>query len=215
METKVYKYYVFDFDGTLVDSMPYFGALMIRILKENGIPYPDDIIKIITPLGYGGTADYFIRTLGLPSDRATLVSRMLALAKEDYEKYIPLKDGVREALLALKARGASLNILTASPHDVLDVCLMRLGIYELFDNVWSCDDFHTTKANPDIYRQVAERLGIAPSEYVFIDDNYNAVATAKSAGTVACGIYDKSGEDFEQALREMADAYLMTLGDLL
>ena len=214
MKTNIYKNYVFDFDGTLVDSMPYFGDLMIRILEENGISYPEDIIKIITPLGYGGTAEYFIRVLGLPSERDALVRRMLSLAKEDYEKHIPLKAGVEEGLRLLKERGASLNILTASPHDVLDVCLKRLCIYELFDNVWSCEDFGTTKANPDIYRQVAERLSVAPSEYLFVDDNYNAVATAKSAGTIAYGIYDKSGEDFEQALREMADGYLMSLTEL-
>lgn len=49
--------YLFDFDGTLVDSMPSFISVMLRILDENGIDYEDDIIKIITPLGYQGTAN--------------------------------------------------------------------------------------------------------------------------------------------------------------
>ena len=215
MKTNIYNTYVFDFDGTLVDSMPYFGALMLRILDENGICYPDDIIKTITPLGYGGTAKYFIEVLGVRSDTETLVCRMLSLAKEDYEKRIPLKDGVKETLLALKAKGASLNILTASPHDVLDICLKRLGVYDLFDNVWSCEDFGTTKANPDIYCEVAKRLSLPVSEYLFIDDNYNAVMTAKKAGTPAYGIYDTSGEEFADLLREHADGYLIRLGDLL
>ena len=42
------KYYLFDFDGTLVDSMPTYAAMMLRILDENKISYGDDIIKIIT-----------------------------------------------------------------------------------------------------------------------------------------------------------------------
>ena len=58
MTTKIYKYYLFDFDGTLVDSMPYYAKAMLQILDENGISYPEDIVKTITPLGYGGTADY-------------------------------------------------------------------------------------------------------------------------------------------------------------
>ena len=140
---------------------------------------------------------------------------MLSLAKENYELHIPLKEGVKETLLSLREGGASLNILTASPHDVLDVCLKRLGIYELFDNIWSCDDFETTKANPEIYLEAARRLGVSPREYLFIDDNYNAVKTAMNAGVVAYGIYDKSGEDFAEALQELADGYLMTLADLL
>ena len=59
-----YNTYRFDFDGTLVDSMPSFISVMLRILDENGIKYEDDIIKIITPLGYDGTAQYF-KELGI------------------------------------------------------------------------------------------------------------------------------------------------------
>ena len=51
--------YLFDFDGTLVDSMQTFVTVMLRILKENKIEYSNDIVRIITPLGYKGTAEYF------------------------------------------------------------------------------------------------------------------------------------------------------------
>lgn len=54
-----YTTYLFDFDGTLVDSMPTYASLMLRILDENSISYGDDIVKIITPLGYHGTAVVF------------------------------------------------------------------------------------------------------------------------------------------------------------
>ena len=53
------KSYLFDFDGTLVDSMPTFVSVMLRILDENKIAYGDDIVKIITPLGYKGTGACF------------------------------------------------------------------------------------------------------------------------------------------------------------
>ena len=70
------NYYLFDFDGTLVDSMPTFVSSMLRILDENGISYPSDIVKIITPLGINGTADYFIENLGLHMPMEQLVSLM-------------------------------------------------------------------------------------------------------------------------------------------
>ena len=41
--------FLFDFDGTLVDSMPSYVSVMLRILDEEGIPYGKDIVKIITP----------------------------------------------------------------------------------------------------------------------------------------------------------------------
>ena len=52
--------YLFDFDGTLVDSMPTYVSVMLRILDENNIEYEKDIVKKITPLGYKGTAKYLI-----------------------------------------------------------------------------------------------------------------------------------------------------------
>ena len=58
------KTYLFDFDGTLVDSMPTFASVMLRILDEHNIKYDSDIVKTITPLGYKGTAEYFI-SLGI------------------------------------------------------------------------------------------------------------------------------------------------------
>ena len=51
--------YLFDFDGTLVDSMPTYVAIMLNNLDEYGVKYGDDIVKIITPLGYGGAAEYY------------------------------------------------------------------------------------------------------------------------------------------------------------
>lgn len=206
--------YLFDFDGTLVDSMPSFAALMLRILDEYGISYGDDIVKIITPLGYQGTAHYF-RTLGIDASEEELIEKMNRYAYEDYAYRIEAKRTVPETLRALRASGASLNVLTASPHAVLDPCLARLGILDLFDNVWSCDDFATTKADPDIYVRAASRMGVGVRDVIFVDDNVNAVRTAAEAGVHAYGIYDPSSDDFVIEMRAASERYLQTLHDLL
>ncbi|MBO5755438.1 MAG: HAD family hydrolase, partial [Clostridia bacterium] len=125
--------YLFDFDGTLVDSMGVFAQTMLALLEEHRIPYGADMVKRITPLGYGGTADYFI-SLGLPMERGELIDKMIGNAREAYVHRIEAKEGVLTALRALHARGDSLNVLTASPHEALDPCLKRIGAFDLFDN---------------------------------------------------------------------------------
>ena len=208
------KTFLFDFDGTLVDSMPTFVSVMLRILDERNIKYGEDIVKIITPLGYRGTAEYF-RTLGVKESTDELVEIMNRYARYEYENNIPAKEGVEKTLLKMKARGYSLNVLTASPHIALDPCLKRLGLFELFDNVWSCDDFNTTKADPEIYKMAAARLGRAVGEVVFVDDNVNAVKTAKAAGMVSVGIYDESGAEFADEFKAAADGYVLKFEELL
>ena len=208
------KTYLFDFDGTLVDSMPAFINTMLRILDENGIGYGEDIVKTITPLGYAGTAKYYIE-LGVPMTEGEIMSKMTEYALDEYAYNIMAKNNVISVLRELKARGDSLNVLTASPHTMLDPCLNRLGIFDLFDNVWSCDDFGTTKADPEIYRMAAERIGVSVESVIFIDDNYNADKTAKLAGMTVGGIYDKSSEDYVDAIKEITDFYLCDFSELL
>ena len=208
-------FYLFDFDGTLVDSMPTFCAAMIRILDENHITYGPDIVKIITPLGVNGTADYYINDLGLKMPKDQLILLMKEYMLDAYYHTIPAKDNVICVLKELKRRGASLNVLTASPHITLDACLKRLGMWELFDNIWSCDDFHTTKADPNIYVMAAKRLGTTVENVLFLDDNLSADTTAKAAGMQVCGVYDDSSADYVAQIKAVADFYIYDFLELL
>ncbi|MBO5273922.1 MAG: HAD family phosphatase [Clostridia bacterium] len=209
-----YTTYLFDFDGTLVDSMPAFVSVMLRILDEHHIPYGSDIVKIITPLGYAGTARYYI-SLGLDKSEETLRAMMNDYAMDEYLYHIPAKAHVIEVLHKLKEEGAGLNVLTASPHSVLDPCLKRLGIYDIFDNVWSCDDFATTKADPEIYRMAARRIGADVGEILFLDDNYNADKTAKETGMKVCGVFDESSSEYAEEIRAVSDHYINDFSELL
>ena len=210
----MYKCYLFDFDGTLVDSMPTFVSAMLRILDENGISYGNDLVKIITPLGLNGTADYYLTTLGLQMTKEKLIGLMKAYMLDAYFYTIPAKANVISVLKELKSRGVSLNVLTASTHITLDACLKRLGMWELFDNIWSCDDFHTTKADPNIYRMAAQKLGFPVEEVLFLDDNLDADKTAKKAGMTVCGVYDPSSQDYVEQIQAATDYYIFDVREL-
>jgi len=202
------KTFLFDFDGTLVDSMPVYAAMMLNILDEYHVTHDTDIIKITTPLGYRKTAELFV-SMGLPLDEQTLVGIMMERAIKAYTFDVQAKPHVIDALQRLKARGDDLNVLTASPHEMLDPCLKRLGIYDCFNHVWSCEDFGMTKANPQIYHRAAKIIGRPVEEIWFLDDNLGADQTAKAAGMRVCGVYDDSSAEYEQEMRRIADAYLM------
>lgn len=210
----MYNTYLFDFDGTLVDSMPAFISVMKRILDEHGISYGPDLVKIITPLGYAGTARYF-RQLGLEKSESELTGLMNQYALSEYQYRIPAKETVIDTLIKLKEAGANLNVLTASPHSMLDPCLKRLGIYDLFTNVWSCDDFNTNKADPEIYKMAARKIGQPVEKILFLDDNFNADKTAKEAGMAVCGVYDDSSSEYEEEIRSVTDMYIYRFSELL
>ena len=210
-----YNTYLFDFDGTLVDSMPAYVAVMLRILEENNIRYGNDIIKIITPLGYVGTAKYYVEQLGLGMTQDDLIETMNQYAYNEYAHNIQAKTNVIETLKKLKEQGADLYVLTASPHSVLDVCLKRLGMFDLFTAIWSCEDFGTTKADPEIYKMAAERIGKPIEDILFLDDNYNADKTAVSVNMKVCGVYDMSSEEYTEEIKRISDHYIYDFSELL
>jgi HAD superfamily hydrolase (TIGR01509 family) len=209
-----YNTYLFDFDGTLVDSMPLFASVMLQILDENHIQYENDIIKVITPLGYAGTAKYYIEHFKMRQSRDELLATMHRYAYDGYAHTVPAKKNVIETLKELKRKGAELFILTASPHAVLDVCLKRLGMLDLFTAVWSCDDFGTTKADPQIYKMAAERIGKPIEDILFLDDNIDADKTAKTAGMMVCGVYDDSSKHYTDEIKAISDCYIYDFSEL-
>lgn len=207
------KVLLFDFDGTLVDSMPTYGAVMLRILDEYGISYGDDIIKIITPLGYIGTAEYFIG-LGVNATVEELTEKMRGYMIDAYSNRIEAKEFVKEALISLKNAGYGLSVLTASPHATLDPCLKRLGLWDIFTEVWSCNDFFTTKADPKIYEACADKLGVAPEDIIFLDDNYNACLSAKKRGLSVIGVFDESSREYTEEMQASFDGYIESFREL-
>ncbi|MFA7637224.1 MAG: HAD family phosphatase [Monoglobales bacterium] len=205
--------YIFDFDGTLVDSMPVFVKTMTKFFEEIGFSCPDDFLKKTTPLGYKATAEYAQR-LGMSISVEQFTESAKEYTSYDYINTIPAKPGVLEKLTQLKQEGHSLNVLTASPHSVLDVCLKRVGLYDLFDNVWIVDDFDSTKAEAKIYHDVAKRLGKNVNECIFLDDNFGAISAAKEAGMITIAVYDESSADLADEMKKAADKYIYHFSEL-
>lgn len=207
-------YWLFDFDGTLADSMPVWAGAHIDILREFNIPCPDGYVKTITPLGNKRASEYTI-SLGVPLTLEQYLAKQHVVLSYEYGERIPLKANVKTVLEALKSEGHSLNVLTASPHRYLDPCLKRCEIYDIFDNVWSIDDFGLTKDNVRIYEEAAARLGADVSECIFADDNYTAILTAKQSGMKTVGVYDATSEEYADSIKELCDIYICDFKELL
>lgn len=209
------KVYVFDLDGTLVNSMPYFKRAMLSIAEDEGLDYDDELIKILTPLGYVGGAKYYIETYGVKATVEELCERVRVRLVNEYTHNIKLKAGVREYITALAKKGARLFVLTASPHSVTDVCLKNNGVYDLFEKVWSVEDFALTKSDTRIFYEVAATIGCAPCDVHYFDDSLIALENAKSAGYVTYGVYDAQSDDEIIRMRdELSDVLVMSFTEL-
>ncbi len=209
------KTYIFDFDGTLVDSMTPAVKMLLGFLDERGVQYPDDIVNTIIPLGFQGIARYYVEAFGLQDTPKAVFANIIEKLQNVYANEVQAKTGVEKTLRELRARGASLNVLTASPHAFLDPCLQRLGWTEYFDNLWSCEDFGMSKGQKDIFMATAKKLGKEPSECCMVDDNVHALRAAKDAGLQTIAVYDSFSEQYADEIRLIVDCYVNRMDEIL
>lgn len=201
------RHFLFDFDGTLVDSMQIWARTHIRMLLKQKISIPKDYVQTITPLGNEGAALYSV-SLGLKMPPGEYMSELDKELVRQYNSNVYLKENVENKLRELKSSGICLHVLTASSHSYVDSCLRRFGVLELFDNVWSVEDFGLSKADKQIYIEAARRLSAEPKSCTMVDDNYSALCAARRAGLNTVAVYDKSSKNMEKAIREAADKYV-------
>ena len=209
------KIFIFDLDGTLVDSMPIGVGIVVDFLEKRGVSLPSEMIKTLTPLGYKGVAAYYSENLGIPMTAAEIYAEFQRETIKAYGELVPLKKGVKETLEALKQKGFRLCVLTASPNNLTELCLKRLQIFHLFEKVWSIDDFNLTKADKGIYLAAAKRLGAEISDCVMVDDHLGVLKVAKAAGMATVGVYDEYSADFQEEIRAIADDYVAELSQIL
>lgn len=206
---------IFDMDGTLIDSMPYWRSLASDYLQSLGIEPPDELAETILTMTVKESACRFVEQYSLPWTSDELVAQMLAHLAVQYRTSIPLKAGASEFLRVLQASGRRLAVATATEERIARECLDRLGILGRFEFVLSCETIGVGKSRPDIYRLAAAQLGAAPENTAVYEDALYAARTARAAGFYTVGVFDDSAAAEAESLRAICDEYIMDFPSVL
>jgi len=202
---------IFDMDGTLVDSLSFWGYLWSEIGKkyfdnEDFLPDPE-IDRMARTMIYDDAMIYFKNYYSIPCSDNDFVDFAKSGIADFYKNEAKLKLGARELLDNLKARKIKLCLASATERDSLVPALEACGIKEYFDIILSCSDFGVGKDKPDIYLEAEKALGIDKKELCVIEDSCVALETAKSAGFHTVGVFDKYNFGHDR-LRAASEIYL-------
>lgn len=205
------KYAIFDLDGTLVDSLPFWRELSREYLISKGLKtVPGDILERIKPLTVKESARLFINELGVEGTPESVAGEINDMMACHYREDIPMKPGVPEHLAALRARGVRMSVASATVEPLIDACLERLGLRHFFEFSLSCDTVGAGKSSPLVYQRAAERLGSLPADTAVYEDSLLAATTAKNAGFYLCVVADEASADSWDKLTSMADETVET-----
>lgn len=199
------KYAIFDMDGTLVDSMGYWKSLGREYLASQGITENvNDVLRQTLMITLPEAAELFVNEFGLSVSPEEAHDEMMEIMAEHYRKDIPLKDGVKEYLEKLSLRGVRMCIASNTGKELVEACLIRLGIKKYFEFLLSCEEIGVGKSQPDVYFEAARRLGSEPKDTAVFEDALFAGKTAKNAGFYLVAVYDENARRNWEKLVEIS-----------
>ena len=201
------KFAIFDMDGTLIDSMIFWKNLATEYLSSKGVKQiPADLLERIKPMTMSESAALFRQEFGLTGDPE---AEMNAMMDAHYQNDIPLKPGVQEYLRLLQSRGVRMCVASATAEQLMESCLTRLGVWDCFEFLLSCETVGAGKRSPLVYHESAKRLHVAPTQIAVYEDALYAVQTAKDAGYYVVGVYDDSAAKNWKTIEKTADEIVL------
>lgn len=185
-----YEAVLFDLDGTLIDTVDDIGDAANRVLSNRGFP----IHPISTYYQFIGEGVKVLFTRALPQEKRNedLINTCLKEFVEDYRRNYDVKskpyDGIPEMLNALNARGLKLAILSNKPDPLTKDCVTSLLSNLDFGVVFGQRDSVPRKPNPQAALEIAKKLSISPSDFLYLGDTAIDMKTAVSAGMFPVGV---------------------------
>ena len=202
---------IFDMDGTLVDSLMFWGYFW----KKIGISYlgdpdfvPDEEIdKKVRTMIFTDAMNLIRETYKIGDAFSELMTFAADGLKDFYRNTAKVKPGAVALLDDLRARGFRLCLASATASREVRIALDSCGLTDYFDEILSCADIGAGKDKPDIYDAAANALALKPEEIAVVEDSFVALETAKAAGFHTVGVFDRY--NFAQdRLRAASEIYI-------
>ncbi len=199
---------LFDLDGTLLDSMPYWEHTGNLYLESVGVTPEPDLAQTLFAMTLPQAAEYMRVHYELPLTDEQICKGIDQIIAGFYKNDVLTKAGITDVIEALRNRGVKIGIATVTDRHLVEAALQRLKITHLFDGICTTTEAGHGKDRPDVYVKLAERLGATPQTSLVFEDALHALKTAKRAGFVTVGVFDESSKAVQAELKAEAAHYL-------
>jgi HAD superfamily hydrolase (TIGR01509 family) len=172
------KAFLFDLDGTLVDSSPLHERAYVETIQANGLE-----VAFCYEHAKGRSTQDYLAVILAPED----LPRLQALAAEKQSRYRDLiadlqpLPGADRILAFLKSEGKRLYVVTGGSRRSSNHALAAVGLAGYFEGMTAADDVARSKPEPDPYLHALHSVGFPSSEAIAVEDAENGVLSCRAA----------------------------------
>jgi HAD superfamily hydrolase (TIGR01509 family) len=210
---------IFDLDGVLADSEPWWNKIDAQLLAKYGVTYRGEYHRNVLGVSYRLAVEFYKKAFGLSVPVEEMMRRRGEIATDFFANRIGLFPSVKEVLEELRqvktpVRPAlRLAVATSSVSASARPFLDRHQLTPFFEVIVTGDEIERGKPHPDIYLRAAEKLGIPANQCLVIEDALAGIAAAKSAKMRVAAIPDARFVNRREYKKE-ADYVLGSLSEI-
>jgi HAD superfamily hydrolase (TIGR01509 family) len=175
-----FRAYLFDCDGTIVDSMPLHYLAWSQALASWGCPFAEDLFY-----AWGGRpVAEIVAALNAQHGLAMPVEQVTARREALYLEHLHLVRAVPEVLAHIELSHGRIPfaVVSGSTRDSVTASLQALNLLDRFDTLVCAGDYQRAKPDPQPFLIAAERLGVAPRDCLVFEDTEMGIQAATAAG---------------------------------
>jgi HAD superfamily hydrolase (TIGR01509 family) len=181
---------IFDLDGVLADSEPWWNQIDAKLLAEHGVSYRGEYHRNVLGVSYRLAVEFYKNAFHISVSVEELMRRRGEIATEFFANRVGLFPSAKTTLEQLREMKLHLAVATSSVSASARPLLDRTEIRSLFSVVITGDEVQQGKPHPDIYLRAAKKLGISPEACLVIEDAPAGIAAGKAANMRVAAIPD-------------------------
>ena len=207
---------IFDMDGTLLDTMPYWRYTTLEFMLHHQLPVSDELLTRMYKTSSRRLVMQVSDQYGLGLDKQAVVAEMEGYMNRHYLYDANLKcPSVPAFLEKLRRQGVRMCVATGSPRAYARNGLRRLGLLDYFDFVTDNYEGPLTKEKPDYFDALLARLGATRERCWVFEDALYAMESAKASGLRVCAIEDDAQLADREGIKALADVYIRDYAELM
>jgi HAD superfamily hydrolase (TIGR01509 family) len=175
-----FRAYLFDCDGTIVDSMPLHYIAWSTTLAEWNCPFPEDLFY-----EWGGKpVDEIISTLNRMHGLSMPVEQVGKRKESRYFDMLPELQAIPEVLEHIDAQYGRIPfaVVSGGRRTSVEKSLAVVGLIDRFETIVGAGEYQNSKPAPDGFLLAAERLGVPPESCLVFEDTGLGIEAATRAG---------------------------------